>query len=81
MLHILILLVPPAFLTVSGNLHDNGGAPPHDRRPPYMQRCMWCDNNHHIQKDCADFTKALKNNVVYIWNGLIQNGSKTYENG
>ena len=40
-----------------------------DRRPPAGHRCMWSDAVSHIQKDCVDFTEALKANVVYLWNG------------
>ena len=25
----------------------------------------------HIQTECADFTKALKKNIVYLWNGRL----------
>ena len=32
---------------------------------------MWCDNNNHIWKDCANFAEALKNNVVYLWNSWV----------
>ena len=45
--------------------------PPRDRRPPALQRCMWCDATGHIRKDCADFAGALRANVVYLSNGRV----------
>ena len=37
---------------------------------------MWWDSVDHIQKDCVDFTKALWDNVVYLFNGRVH-ASKT----
>ena len=47
-----------------------------DRRPPLEQRSMWCDAVGHIWKECGDFAKALRTNVVYLWNGWVH-ASKT----
>ena len=47
----------------------NGGGQSRDRRLPNGLSCMWCDSVDHIRRDCVDFVEALKNNVVYIWNG------------
>ena len=32
---------------------------------------MWCDVIGHTRRDCTDFTKALRSNVVYLWNGQV----------
>ena len=32
---------------------------------------MWCDAVGHAQKDCGDFTEAIRANVVYLWNGRV----------
>ena len=42
-----------------------------DRKPLADQRCMWCDVVGHVQKECADFAKALRSNMVYLWNGRV----------
>ena len=47
------------------------GGQPCDRRPPVNQRCIWCDVIRHARRDCADFGEALRNDVVYLWNGRV----------
>ena len=47
------------------------GGPPHDRRPSGGQRCIWCDAVGHNRRDCVEFSKALRSNVVYLWNGRV----------
>ena len=42
-----------------------------DRYPPNGLRCMWCNGVNHIWRDCTDFAEALRNNVVYRWNGRV----------
>ena len=32
---------------------------------------MWCDEVGHIRKDCGDFAEALRNRVVYLWEGRV----------
>ena len=32
---------------------------------------MWCDVVGQIQKDCGDFTEAMRSNVMYLWNGRV----------
>ena len=32
---------------------------------------MWCVDVGHIWRDCADFTKALRNNVMYLLIGQV----------
>ena len=32
---------------------------------------MWCDTIGHTRKDCGDFAKAIRANVVYLWNGWV----------
>ena len=49
----------------------DGGGQPHDRRPLFDQRCVWCNVVGDVQKDCADFTEAFKSNVVYLWSGWV----------
>ena len=48
-----------------------GGEPARDRRPAAGNRCMWCDEVGHIRKDCGDFAEALRNRVVYLWEGRV----------
>ena len=48
-----------------------GGGPARDRRPAAGNRCMWCDGVGHIRKDCGDFAEALRNRVVYLWEGRV----------
>ena len=57
-------------LQIAQTRRDDGGQSP-DRRSPNELRCMWCDNVDHIQKDYADFAEALKNSVIYLWNGGV----------
>ena len=47
------------------------GGPPQDRRPPFAQRCMWCDNPDHLRRECGDFQEALRRNIVYLWNNKV----------
>ena len=35
---------------------------------------MWCDEVSHIRKDCGDFAEALRNRVVYQWEGRVYAG-------
>ena len=49
----------------------DGAGHSHEWWPKNDQRCMWCDGVSHIRRDCVDFTDALKNNVVYLWNGWV----------
>ena len=37
---------------------------------------MWCDAVGHARKDYGDFAKAIRANVVYLWNGRVH-ASKT----
>ena len=56
---------------------DSGGQS-RDQRPPFDQRCMWCDMVGHTRRDCVDFTEALRSNVVYLRNGQMH-ASETRE--
>jgi hypothetical protein len=42
-----------------------------DRKPPAGSRCLWCDAVGHAQKDCRDFTAAIRTKVVYLSNGWV----------
>ena len=42
-----------------------------DRRPLVNQRCLWCDVVGHARRDYVDFSEALRNDVVYLWNGRV----------
>ena len=39
---------------------------------------MWCGVVGHTQRDCEDFTEALRSNVVYLRNGQVHE-SETQE--
>ena len=39
---------------------------------------MWCGVVGHTQRDCEDFTEALRSNVVYLRNGQVH-ASETRE--
>ena len=45
-----------------------GGVQSHEWRLPNDLRCMWCNGVGHIRRDYSDFTEALGNNMVYLWN-------------
>ena len=49
----------------------DGRGQSHDRRPPFDQRCMWCDTVGHIRIDCTNFVEVLRSNVVYLWTGRV----------
>ena len=49
----------------------DGGEQVRDRRSPAGNRCLWCDAVGHAQKDFGDFAKAIRANVVYLWNGRV----------
>ena len=51
------------------NLHiaqarRDGGGQSCDRRPSLDQRCIWPHAVGQVRRDCADFSKALRVNVV-----------------
>ena len=56
-------------LQIAQARRENGG--PQDRRPPFAQRCMWCDSPDHLRRECGDFQEALRRNIVYLWNNRV----------
>ena len=38
---------------------------------PNDRRCIWCNGFSHVQRDCAEFTDALRNNVVYLQDDIV----------
>jgi hypothetical protein len=42
-----------------------------DRKPSMGSRCLWCDAVGHARRDCRDFAKAIRANVVYLSDGRV----------